>query len=113
MLAIFPVIYQTFVVLYCDENEIIPHKGGNAVCIDDRADVSDKTAVRRWRRFPVWGEGPRQITHSSRPLLKFPPTSNPCVAMRREGPPSQVSAFFKSVRIRNVSTFVYVELEDS
>ena len=61
-------------------------KGGNAVCID-RADVSDKATVRRWRRFPVWGEG-RFGDHTL--LVKAPPQipTHMSVTMRRErGPP--------------------------
>ena len=73
--------------------------------------MSDKTAVRRGGEDSLCGgrDNVSQITHASRPLLKFSPTS---VTMRREGPSSQVSAL-ESVRIRNVATFVYVELEDS
>ena len=59
-----------------------------AVCID-RADVNVRTAVRRWRRFPVWGEG-RFGDHTL--LVKAPPQipTHMSVTMRRERP-SQVS----------------------
>ena len=68
-----------------------------------------RTAVRRWRRFPVWGEG-RFGDHTL--LVKAPPQipTHMSVTMRRERGPPRLAPWNHRMRIRYVPTFVYVDV---